>query len=198
MVTLLLVRHGETDWNRDHKWQGHTGPPLNEEGRRQAREVAAQLADIDAIYSSDTIRAHETAEIIASQFELAVETDPRLREVNFGQWESLTRQQINERFGDALTRWLAFEQAEPDGGESDAAMAERVLDVLAEIAQRHAAERVVVVTSGGPIRAAQAHLQGIEQPTARRDLETVPNCHLVELAADGEAFATRNYCVRPS
>src|SRR3712207_5307832 len=112
MATLLLVRHGETDWNRDHKWQGHTGPPLNEVGRRQATELAEQVTDVDVIYSSDTIRAKETAEIIAARLGLAVETDSRLREVDFGRWESLTRQQINDRFGGAFARWLALEQAE--------------------------------------------------------------------------------------
>lgn len=198
MATLLLVRHGETNWNRDHKWQGHTGPPLNEVGRQQARDLARQVSDIDVIYSGDTIRAKETADIIATQLGLAVETDARLREVNFGDWESLTRQQINERFGGAFARWLALEQAEPDGGESDAAMAERVLAALADIVCRHPNERVLVVTSGGPIRAALAHLEGVEQRTARRDLETVPNCHLVELAVDGEAFLTPTNFAKPS
>jgi broad specificity phosphatase PhoE len=93
LTTLLLARHGETDWNCDHRWQGHTGPPLNEKGRRQAAELAAQITNVDAIYSSDTERAHETAVIVAERHGLQVEADPRLREVNFGLWEGLTRAQ---------------------------------------------------------------------------------------------------------
>jgi broad specificity phosphatase PhoE len=138
VAPLLLARHGETDWNRDQRWQGHSGPRLNEQGRRQARVLAAQLNDIDAIYSSDTIRARETAEIVGASLDLSVETDPRLREVNFGEWEGLTRQEINERYAGAFGRWEAFEQAEPNGGESDATMAERVLNALTEIAREHA------------------------------------------------------------
>jgi broad specificity phosphatase PhoE len=181
-VTLLfLARHGETDWNLDHRWQGHTGPPLNETGRRQAAELATQLDKVDAIYSSDTIRARQTAEIVGAQLGLNVETDPRLREVNFGEWEGLTRHEINRLYGGAFTRWEACEQAAPTGGESDEAMAERVLQALSEIAGDHPDGRVLVITSGGPIRAAQAHLRGVEQADARRIIRTVENCALVEL-----------------
>lgn len=181
MATLLLARHGETDWNRDHRWQGHTGPPLNETGRRQADELAARIESIDAVYSSDTDRAYETAVILAERHGLEVETDPRLREVDFGLWEGLTRRQINERFGGAFSRWLSGESSAPDEGESDEAMAERVLAALREISERHGDGRILIVTSGGPIRAVEAHLRDIDQATARRLVETVPNCSLVEV-----------------
>lgn len=87
MGTLLLARHGETDWNLHHRWQVSTGPPLNETGRRQAAKLASQLDDLGAIYSSDTERAHETATIVAARPGLTVTTDKRLREVDFGAWE---------------------------------------------------------------------------------------------------------------
>src|SRR5581483_12433051 len=88
MTTLLLVRHGETDWNSERRWQGHADEPLNETGRAQAREVADELADrsIDAVYSSDLSRARETAEIIAARLGLSVTTDARLGEVDVGDW----------------------------------------------------------------------------------------------------------------
>ena len=111
MTTLLLARHGETDWNRDHRWQGHSDPPLNETGRRQAAALAAQLTDLDAIYSSDTERAHETAGIVAERLDLPVTTDERLREVSFGDWEGLTRAEIDARFADGFTRWASGETA---------------------------------------------------------------------------------------
>ena len=182
MVTLVLARHGETDWNRDHRWQGFTGPPLNEEGRRQAAELAARLEGVDAIYSSDSDRARETAEIAAALLGLALRIDVRLREVNFGEWEGLTRQEIDQRFAGAFTRWEAGERPNPAGVEADEAMAERVLEALGEIAERHPNGRVLVVTSGGPIRAAEAQLRGIEQTHARRAIPTVENGALVELA----------------
>jgi broad specificity phosphatase PhoE len=187
LTTLLLTRHGETDWNRDHLWQGHTGPPLNETGRRQAADLARQIAKIDAVYSSDTERAYETALILAERHGLRVTTDPRLREVNFGEWEGLTRAQINERFGGAFTKWLRGECSTPNGGESDEAMAERVMAALADISGGHPGGRVLVVTSGGPIRAVEARLRGVGQATARNAVGTVPNCSLIELVIrDGE------------
>jgi broad specificity phosphatase PhoE len=189
VAILSLARHGETDWNLEHRWQGHTGPPLNEHGRQQARELAAQLHDIAAIYSSDTIRAQETAEIVGASLGLRVRTDPRLREVNFGEWEGLTRREINERFADAFSRWEALELAEPNGGESDATMAERVIRALTDIAREQSDRRVLVVTSGGPIRAAQAHLSGIGQPTARQNIKTVANCDLVQIVVRDGLFA---------
>src|SRR5581483_3647288 len=69
LTRLLLTRHGETEWNATHRWQGFTGPPLNDVGRRQARELAERLrgTPIDAVYSSDTIRALETARILAER-----------------------------------------------------------------------------------------------------------------------------------
>jgi broad specificity phosphatase PhoE len=188
MATLLLARHGETDWNRTHRWQGFTGPSLNETGRRQARELAARLSDIDAIYSSDTDRALETARVVAARLGLTVREDQRLRELNFGEWEGLTRHEINQRYAGAFSRWDACELAEPTGGESDAAMAERVLQALSEIAERHGDGRVLVVTSGGPIRAVQAHAGGIEQALARRHFDRVENCTLVELVLRDGVF----------
>ena len=181
MGTLLLARHGETDWNLHHRWQGSTGPGLNQTGRRQAASLASQLADLDAIYSSDTQRAYETAAIVAERLGLDVTTDERLGEVDFGEWEGLTRTEIDARFREGFTRWAAGESPKPDGGESDPEMADRVLAALGEIAGRHADGRVLVVTSGGPIRAAQARLRGVDQSRARRDLATVGSCALVEV-----------------
>lgn len=201
MATLVFVRHGETDWNRDHRWQGFTGPPLNETGRCQAAELAAQLENIDAIYSSDTIRAHETAAIVGERLGLPVTSDQRLREVNFGEWEGLTRQEINERFAGAFARWDALELAQPTGGESDGAMSVRVIRAVVEIAGDHSDDqRVLVVTSGGPIRAVQAHVQGIDQRAARGLLVTVKNCSPVEVAVRGETFSdpTDDHFANPS
>lgn len=186
---LLLARHGETDWNRDHRWQGHAGPRLNETGRRQAAALATRLGDLDAIYSSDSERAHETADIVGRHLGLRVATDARLREVHFGSWEGLTRAEIDAQFAGGFTRWASGATPAPDGGESDAEMAERVLEALSEIAAAHPDGRVLVVTSGGPIRAAQAHVRAVDQATARRELRTVENCGLVEVVIRGDEWS---------
>ena len=190
MTTLLLARHGETEWNRTHRWQGFTGPSLNLRGRRQAEELASRVEGlaIAAIYSSDTIRALETAQIVAARNGVEIRQDPRLREVNFGEWEGLTRAEINERYVGAFNEWDACKRAAPPGGESDVQMAARVVESLLDIATRHEDERVLVVTSGGPIRAAQAHAAGVDQALARLHFERAHNCAVFELLIEQGSF----------
>ena len=152
MTTLLLVRHGETDWNAEGRLQGHTDRPLNDYGRRQAGELAERLAgeeEVDAIYASDLARARETAEIVGARLGLPVGVDPDLREKNWGTWEGLTG---DERVHVELV------------GESTAEHGERMLRALRRIAERHPEGRVVVVTHGGSLRRVQAALHGVAEP----------------------------------
>src|SRR6185437_15592133 len=102
MTTLLIARHGETDWNREGRWQGWADPPLNDTGRAQAKQLAGELRDtpFDAVYSSDLRRAFETAEILAAPHDIPVVADPGLREIDVGSWSGLTRAEIDARFPD--------------------------------------------------------------------------------------------------
>ena len=151
MTTLLLVRHGETDWNAEGRLQGHTDRPLNDYGRRQAKELAERLAaeGADAIYASDLVRAKETAEIVGERLGLTVVVDPDLREKDWGTWEGLTG---DERVHVELV------------GESTQEHRERVLRAVERIAERHPGQRVVVVTHGGSLRRIQAALNGVADP----------------------------------
>jgi probable phosphoglycerate mutase len=144
-ATLLLVRHGETDWNLERRYQGHLDSPLNDAGRRQAEAVAEALAaePVDAIYSSDLGRASATAEVIGARLGLPVTTDRGLREVDVGSWAGLTREQVAERFGD-VTR---------HDGESREQHRERVVGTVRRIAARHPGGCIVLVSHGGSIRA---------------------------------------------
>jgi probable phosphoglycerate mutase len=98
-TTILLVRHGQTDWNLAHRWQGHVDIPLNETGRRQARLLARRLETlpIKAIYTSDLIRASETANIVAEPLGILPIPDPALRERNGGKFQSLTFDELEEQ-----------------------------------------------------------------------------------------------------
>ena len=168
-TTLLLVRHGETDWNRDRRVQGHTDVPLNDEGRSQARTLAATLdcQEFAAIYSSDLARALETAKIIAEPCGLEVTPVEALREKDFGTWEGLTDVEILTRFPDAhATGW--------GDGESTEELATRVLQAVDEIGAEHPDEAVIVVTHGGPLRALLRSCGAADGPIA--------NCHAVRLA----------------
>jgi probable phosphoglycerate mutase len=192
VTTLILVRHGETDWNRDGRWQGHADAPLNDRGREQARALADELADenVAAVYSSDLSRARETAEIVAARLNRPVDVDARLREVHVGGWSGLTTEEIETRFPDDVARWRAEDpQHTFDGGESYAAMGERVVAALEEIAARHPGKHVLVVLHGGPIRALLAHAAGITYEEQRHRTEHLDNCGYVRIAVREGVFS---------
>lgn len=164
MTTILLARHGETDWNRERRVQGHTDRPLNEEGRRQAAALARKLAahPPDAVYSSDLVRAHETARIVADRLELDVVVLPELRERDFGTWEGLTDDEIFVRFPHARNG--------PWGdAESREEMLERVREAVGRIADAHPEGRVLVITHGGPVRA-------LLTACSEDEVGRIPNC----------------------
>jgi broad specificity phosphatase PhoE len=168
VTVFLLVRHGETDWNAEGRLQGHTDTPLNDLGRRQARELAEELAGeaVDAVYSSDLSRAKETAEILAERSGLPVTLDPGLREKDWGTWEGLT-------------------SAERDrvelAGETTEAHRARVLASLRSIHARHPAGRVLVVTHGGSVRRVQASALGMALPV-------LENCGRWDCACEDGVF----------
>jgi broad specificity phosphatase PhoE len=179
VTTILLARHGESDWNRNGRWQGHADRPLTEVGRRQAHELAERLAytDLDAIYSSDLRRARETAEIIGRTQGLDVKTTPALREVDVGSWSGLTRAEAEQRFPQAYHRWLAGEEGWDDGETYDQ-LSDRVLAAVREIAAAHPGERVLVLAHGGSIRAVHAAALGLDVHAYRRLQPVEPNATL--------------------
>ena len=151
VTDLLLVRHGETDWNAEGRLQGHTDRPLSDYGRGQARRLAGELEgeELEAIYSSDLARARETAEIVGERLGLPVVLDPDLREKDWGNWEGLTAVERDR---------VEFV------GESTEAHAERMLRALRRIAERHPVGRVLVVTHGGSMRRVQTAALGMALP----------------------------------
>lgn len=175
-TTILLARHGETDWNREGRFQGHADPTLNASGRAQARELGERLASIscDAVYSSDLLRAKETADIVASRFGLPVSTRSDLREADVGIFTGLTRAEIAVRFPDdaEIAVDVGFTGATGEGFER---LAERVVAALLDVAVRHPGETVLVVTHGGPIRVALASADGMAIEDHRRRYPAAAN-----------------------
>lgn len=179
MTTLLLVRHGETDWNRDGRWQGHSDTQLNDVGREQAVRVAGELDGVDVVYASDLARARETAEIVAARLGLPVRLDERLRERSFGAWEGKTAPEIEAQFRDAHARWLAGEGAGAEDAEAFADFAARVQGFLADVLARHPDGTVLVVAHGGSIRVIHALASGLDYVRDHRSIPAVPNCTVV-------------------
>lgn len=179
MTTILLARHGESDWNRDQRWQGHADRPLTHLGREQARALADRLAatELDAVYSSDLERARETAAIVAEPHQLPVKELPDLREVDVGSWSGLTRAEAEERFPNAFRRWTEGEEGWDDG-ETYEQLSERVVSAVLAIAARHPRDRVLLVAHGGSIRAVHAAALGVDVHAYRRTQRVEPNATL--------------------
>jgi alpha-ribazole phosphatase len=162
MTTVVLVRHGATEWNETKRAQGQADVPLSARGRREAEEVADELADlpVTGVYASDLERAIETARPIAARHNLEIVTDPGFREIDQGEWTGLTTAEIRERWPDLWGR--ARHYSTRPGGESPAAVRERALASLARVVEAHPDETVVVVSHGGTIRWISAQVLGFD------------------------------------
>jgi broad specificity phosphatase PhoE len=190
VATILLARHGESDWNAERRWQGHADRPLTERGRSQAAVLAERLTSIrlNAVYASDLRRAVDTAAAVAARQGVVVRTLAELREVDVGSWSGLTRAEAEARFPDGFRRWL---DGGPgwDDGETYAAMSERVVGAVRRIATVHEDRPVLVVCHGGPIRALHAAALGLDVDAYRRIRPVEPNASLSAVRVENGAFS---------
>jgi glucosyl-3-phosphoglycerate phosphatase len=183
---LVLVRHGETAWNVEGRFQGHGGGGINAQGTHQAERTAAYLARVlpavAFVARSDLQRVEETAaffEPLVPHAEVLV--DKRLREINVGWWSGKVRSEIVQQDPDAAAAWARGEDVRRGGGETFADLRVRVGESLAELfARLDDGETAVVFTHGGPIRVAVAEVLGL-MPGGERRLEPVANCALSAL-----------------
>jgi len=186
-MQIILVRHGATDWNLQGRCQGSTDRELSDAGIRQAEQIAALLRteEIHAIYSSHLRRARQTAEFISQPHALPVLIEEELRELDHGELEGLTFNEIKNRYGDFLIRW----RSEPadiqvPGGERLADVAERAWTGLNDIVVRHAdEERILVVSHNFPILGIVCRITG----THLNDYRTfhLDPCGVTRLNRDG-------------
>lgn len=188
MATILLARHGETDWNATKRWQGHSDRPLTERGLAQATALAERLdgTPLEAVYASDLARARDTGELVAKRQGVPFRTLRDLREVDVGSWAGLTRPEAAERFPAAFGRW---EQGYPgwDDGETYEQMTKRIVAAIRRIAAKHPGGPVLVVTHAGPIRALHSAALGLDIHAYRRLRPVEPNARLSAVCMrDGE------------
>lgn len=152
MTRVYLIRHGQTDWNAEGRYQGQIDSVLSTLGREQAARLAEALAAVPfrAIYSSPLSRARDTAAAIAAVHSLPVRPLDRLREVGMGEWEGLTSEEITARFGDILrARRRDPERVTPGGGETLAELRARGIEAVGEMVARHPGETVAAIAHGG-------------------------------------------------
>ncbi|GAA2595742.1 histidine phosphatase family protein [Actinomadura fulvescens] len=205
MTRLVLVRHGETTWHAENRYAGVTDVPLTPRGLDQARRLAdwARTAGLAAVWSSDLTRARLTAEPCAEAAGLPLCIDERLRELNFGRAEGLTRAEMRQRFPEALQAFHADPvNGHLPGGEDPAAAAGRFTACLNDIARRHPDKRILVIAHTTAIRLALCTLLGLPLPGYRRLFPSVRNCALTEIRVeDGDvallAFNTPTESLQP-
>ena len=153
MVNLLVVRHAESEWNRDGRWQGQADPPLSSAGAAECRAAASALGGVDCIVSSDLQRARSTAEIMADAAGVGpVIVDPRWRERDVGPWQGLTVDQIERDYPGALASG-----DRPPGWESNQSMLGRLLTAVHDAAARASSGDVLVVSHAGAVYTLEEH-----------------------------------------
>ncbi|MBC7420111.1 MAG: histidine phosphatase family protein [Bdellovibrio sp.] len=160
LKNIYVIRHGETDWNKNSRFQGRTDIKLNDQGREQAallRPVMQQL-QIESVYASSLARAYETAEIATGDLKLTIQKEDRLRETNIGEAEGMTIDEINEKYGEGnLQKWRSYEERLLDfrfpNGESKREVMFRLRQVFLDIAQNSNRSSIAVFSHGMIMRA---------------------------------------------
>ena len=186
---LYVVRHGATDWNQLGRIQGHLDIPLNKTGRAQAHLASIRLTALGAtaLYSSDLLRAYETAQVIGEATGLQVVQKPGLREINFGVWQGLSSAQIREQDPDVYAaRHASPHDVAPAGAETWRRFYDRAVRAAYEILAATEARRVIVVTHSGVCTALGLHALGLDC-TGKRTFDS-HNCGIHTLAVHGDTW----------
>jgi broad specificity phosphatase PhoE len=184
MTNLVLIRHGETEWNVTGRYQGQANPPLNENGRNQAHKLADKLAAIglDLLISSPLQRAAQTATIIASQIGVPCVFDDRLVEIHQGDWQTRLRSEIESLYPDLFHRWMTTPwEVTPPGGENLEQVQVRVTASVEDILCQYPQQIVGIVTHRVPIALIKLRFQDLD-PDIVRTLH-LPNAYFESLIA---------------
>jgi 2,3-bisphosphoglycerate-dependent phosphoglycerate mutase len=188
---ILFIRHGETPWNRIKRIQGHTDIPLADTGVAQAAQLAVRLAReadegarLDALYSSDLLRARQTAEPIAAALGLPVQLSEGLREKHYGEFEGHDSSEIAERFPEAYARWQTRDpEFVPAGGESQQMFYRRVIGALEALLAAHPGGRIACIAHGGVLDCVYRHATGMALDVPRQYALLNTSLNVVEYPA---------------
>jgi phosphoserine phosphatase len=170
MTRLILIRHGETEWNVIGRYQGQADPPLNDQGVTQSYQLAEQLTDtgLDILYTSPLLRAAQTAQILVDQLTIPLYVEPRLMEIHQGDWQTRLRSEIDQLYPDLFRRWEREPwEVNPPNGESLRQVQERVIAAVEEITGQYPHQCVGIVTHRIPIALIKVHYQGLDRDIVR-------------------------------
>ncbi|MBD1370940.1 histidine phosphatase family protein [Hazenella sp. IB182357] len=185
---LYLIRHGETTWNAERRFQGHADIPLSTDGINQAKRLGKYLLNqtIDVVYASDLMRAYQTAQHVAVLHGLKVNKTAHFRERNVGEWEGLTIDELSSRFPD-------WEQVSPHGGtygvEKTVDVEKRMVDQLNQIVTNNTGKRIVIVSHG---MALNVLLTGILGESQKQRIQNTSITHLIHSASSGYTLLRLN------
>ncbi len=180
-MNLYLIRHGETDWNKHGRIQGHLDIPLNQQGRLQAKILATKLKDlhIEKIYSSDLSRAYQTAEIIKKTIDSPLISENRLRERNYGEWQQLSWSEVHLQNPKVRQEWKNDPlHSKPPQGESIQELYDRVHNLFSEILKSDKdKDNILIVAHNSPLRIIISIAKGV----ALEELRTIDHLSNTEI-----------------
>lgn len=189
---IYLIRHGETSWNQELRYQGQSNPELNATGKKQAAALAKTLSEVkfDICYSSDLKRACQTALELIKCRNISIKKIRGLREINYGKWEGLRLDEVRARFMDSLEHWWEKPaSARIPGGETLKAFTSRVLLAFLSIIKNHHGKTIAIITHGGPIRVMVGYALGLPFHASRALTLDNASCTLLEVR--GSRFVLR-------
>ncbi len=195
MTLFYLVRHGETQWNRERVFRGRIDVPLNDSGREQAGAVADRLSEagLAAVYASPLVRAAETARIVADRCGLRVQTDEGFIDMDFGDWQGLTQQQVQAQFPEAHRTWQTHPGAAAiPGGEPLAGVLKRASSAVSRLAKQHPESAVCVVSHRVVLKLVMAWALGLDEGAFWRIRQDTGCINVVELVGDVPTVHTLN------
>ena len=189
MASFVLIRHGETDWNVEGRYQGQADPPLNEKGFKQAELLAEKLIiyKLDILYTSPLSRAKQTAEVVAKKFHLLIEEEPRFMEINQGDWQTKLRADIERIYPELFSRWETTPwDVNPPNGEHLLEVKERVLAGLNDAIRLNPNKQIGIVTHRIPIALIKMQYQNLD-PDIVRTIQ-LPNTYFEEIKIDNLSY----------
>ncbi len=182
MTVIVLIRHGETDWNIEGRYQGQADPPLNSHGILQARQLAKELrkSDLEILYTSPLLRAKQTAHILSDELGIPEIHEPRLMEIHQGEWQTRLRSEIESLYPEVFKNWETNPwQTTPPGGEHLSKVQSRVIGAIDDILRKHTNRKIGLVTHRIPIALIKVQYQAMD-PDIVRSIH-LPNTYWEEI-----------------